>query len=125
MGGLRAFISEKSTVLTTPGNKAFYEKFVPELKVETFDKKQTISDGERTVELVKCRRESAHGRKYRRLFSKGKISVSRRSFLLQQRSDLSAERPSAGDVFFRRMAQEKQSVARADLRFSQHDVRFK
>ena len=52
MGGLRAFISEKSTVLTTPGNKAFYEKFAPGLKVETFDKKQTISDGERTVELI-------------------------------------------------------------------------
>jgi glyoxylase-like metal-dependent hydrolase (beta-lactamase superfamily II) len=52
MGGLRAFISDKPTVLTTPGNKTFYEKFVPELKVETFDKKQIISDGERTVELI-------------------------------------------------------------------------
>ena len=52
MGGLRAFISEKSTVLTTPGNKTFYEKFAPGLKVEIFDKKQVISDGERTVELI-------------------------------------------------------------------------
>lgn len=52
MGGLRAFIPERPTVLTTPGNKTFYEKFVPGLKVETFDKKQVISDGERTVELI-------------------------------------------------------------------------
>ncbi len=52
MGGLRAFIPERPTVLTTPGNKTFYEKFVPDLKIETFDKKQVISDGERTVELI-------------------------------------------------------------------------
>ncbi len=52
MGGLRAFIPERPTVLTTPGNKTFYEKFVPGLKIETFDKKQVISDGERTVELI-------------------------------------------------------------------------
>jgi glyoxylase-like metal-dependent hydrolase (beta-lactamase superfamily II) len=52
MGGLRAFAPEHSTVLTTPGNKTFYEKFAPDLKIETFDKKQVISDGERTVELL-------------------------------------------------------------------------
>lgn len=52
MGGLRAFVRDGPIVLTTPGNKTFYEKFVPELKVETFDKKQVISDGEMTVELI-------------------------------------------------------------------------
>jgi glyoxylase-like metal-dependent hydrolase (beta-lactamase superfamily II) len=52
MGGLRAFAPEKSTVLTTPGNKAFYERFVPDLKIETFDKKRVFTDGERTVELL-------------------------------------------------------------------------
>ncbi len=52
MGGLRAFLPEGPTVLTTPGNKTFYEKFVPGLKIETFDKSRVISDGERTVELI-------------------------------------------------------------------------
>jgi glyoxylase-like metal-dependent hydrolase (beta-lactamase superfamily II) len=52
MGGLRAFVSEKPIVLTTQGNKDFYEKFAPGLKVETFDKKQIISDGEKTIELI-------------------------------------------------------------------------
>jgi glyoxylase-like metal-dependent hydrolase (beta-lactamase superfamily II) len=52
MGGLRAFMAENPTVLTSPGNKAFYEKFVPGLKVEAFDGKRVISDGQRTVELI-------------------------------------------------------------------------
>lgn len=52
MGGLRAFVPERPTVLTTPGNRAFYENFVPDLKIETFEKKQIISDGERVVELI-------------------------------------------------------------------------
>jgi glyoxylase-like metal-dependent hydrolase (beta-lactamase superfamily II) len=52
MGGLRAFVPENPTVLTTPGNKTFYSRFVPSLKIETFDKARTISDGERTVELI-------------------------------------------------------------------------
>lgn len=52
MGGLRAFVPENPTVLTSPGNKSFYEKFVPALKVETFDNKRIVSDGERTVELI-------------------------------------------------------------------------
>lgn len=52
MGGLRAFVPEGATVLTTPGNKAFYENFAPGLKVETFENKRVITDGERTVELI-------------------------------------------------------------------------
>lgn len=52
MGGLRAFLPEGPTVLTTPGNKAFYENFVPGMKVETFAGKRVITDGERTVELI-------------------------------------------------------------------------
>jgi glyoxylase-like metal-dependent hydrolase (beta-lactamase superfamily II) len=52
MGGLRAFIPENPTVLTSPGNKAFYEKFAPELKVDIFSGKKVITDGERTVELI-------------------------------------------------------------------------
>lgn len=52
MGGLRAFIPENPVVLTSRGNKAFYEKFAPELKVEVFAEKKLITDGERTVELI-------------------------------------------------------------------------
>lgn len=52
MGGLKAFIAERPTILTTSNDKAFYTRFVPELKIETFDKKQVISDGKRTVELI-------------------------------------------------------------------------
>jgi len=52
MGGLRAFVPEGPTILTTPGNKTFYERFVPSLEVETFNDKRVISDGERTVELI-------------------------------------------------------------------------
>lgn len=51
-GGIRAFASENSIVLTTPGNKKFYENFAPQIKIETFDQKRIISDGERTVELM-------------------------------------------------------------------------
>ena len=51
-GGIRAFIPENSILLSTPGNKKFYENFAPNLKVETFANKKTISDGERTVELI-------------------------------------------------------------------------
>ncbi len=52
MGGLRAFTAENPTVLTSQGNKTFYENFVPGLKVETFAGKRVISDGQRTVELI-------------------------------------------------------------------------
>jgi glyoxylase-like metal-dependent hydrolase (beta-lactamase superfamily II) len=51
-GGLRAFIPDKPIVLTTPGNKALYERFVPELKVEVFDKKKTIAEGSMAVDLI-------------------------------------------------------------------------
>jgi len=51
-GGIRAFAAENSTVLTTPGNKTFFGKFAPAMKIETFDNKRIVSDGERTVELI-------------------------------------------------------------------------
>lgn len=51
-GGIRAFTRENAIVLTTVGNKKFYENFAPNIIVETFDKKRVISDGERTVELI-------------------------------------------------------------------------
>ena len=51
-GGLRAFIPEKPIVLTTPGNKEYFERFVPELKVETVDKKRTFSGKSRVVEII-------------------------------------------------------------------------
>lgn len=51
-GGVRAFAPENTTILTTSGNKTFFEKFAPNLKVETFADKRVISDGERTVELI-------------------------------------------------------------------------
>jgi glyoxylase-like metal-dependent hydrolase (beta-lactamase superfamily II) len=52
MGGLRAFVPEKSTVLTAAGDRPFYDKFVPDLKIETIDGRRTITDGERTIELI-------------------------------------------------------------------------
>ncbi len=65
-GGARAFMAEGATILTTPGNKRFFERLaaaphslVPDrlsrsprpLSIETFSQK-TISDGIRTVELI-------------------------------------------------------------------------
>lgn len=52
MGGLRAFLADKPTVLTSPGNKEFYQKFVPEFTIETFAQRREISDGIRTIELI-------------------------------------------------------------------------
>lgn len=66
-GGARAFIAEGATVLTTPGNRRFFERMaaaphtlVPDrlareprpLKVETFAARRVVTDGERTVELI-------------------------------------------------------------------------
>ena len=66
-GGARAFWAEGATVLTTPGNKDYFEKLaaakytvIPDrfsrqpraAKIETFDRKHVITDGERTVELI-------------------------------------------------------------------------
>ncbi|HEX5707000.1 MAG TPA: MBL fold metallo-hydrolase [Pyrinomonadaceae bacterium] len=66
-GGARAFIAEGATVLTTTGNRAFFERMAsathtvaPDrlareprpLKLETFDGRRSVTDGERTVELI-------------------------------------------------------------------------
>jgi glyoxylase-like metal-dependent hydrolase (beta-lactamase superfamily II) len=66
-GGTRAFWAEGATVLTTPGNKDYFEKLaaakytiIPDRfsrqprapQIETFDRKRIITDGERTVELI-------------------------------------------------------------------------
>lgn len=52
-GGTPAFVAAGATVLTTPGNKTFFEKLITSgLKIEIFDNKKIISDGERTVELL-------------------------------------------------------------------------
>jgi glyoxylase-like metal-dependent hydrolase (beta-lactamase superfamily II) len=66
-GGARAFVAEGSTIVTTPGNKRFFESMAsaslnvaPDrlsknprpLTIETFDKKHVITDGERVVELI-------------------------------------------------------------------------
>ncbi len=66
-GGARAFIAEGATLLTTPGNRAFFERMaaathalVPDrlareprpLKLETFGARRVVTDGERTVELI-------------------------------------------------------------------------
>lgn len=51
-GGIRAFAGENSIVLTTPGNKVFLQKFAPNMKIETFENKWVITNGERTVELL-------------------------------------------------------------------------
>lgn len=66
-GGARAFVAEGSTIVTTPGNKRFFEamasasvSIAPDrlsknprpLAIETFDKKRIITDGDRVVELI-------------------------------------------------------------------------
>ena len=66
-GGARAFLAEGATLITTPGNKDYFEKLsaakytvVPDklsrqtgpTRIETFDRKRVITDGERTVELI-------------------------------------------------------------------------
>jgi len=66
-GGSRAFWAEGATLLTTPGNKDYFQKLaaakytvIPDrfsrqpqpAKIETFDRKRIITDGERSVELI-------------------------------------------------------------------------
>jgi glyoxylase-like metal-dependent hydrolase (beta-lactamase superfamily II) len=66
-GGTRAFWAEGATLLTTPGNKDYFQKLatakytvIPDrfsrqpaaAKIETFDRKRIITDGERSVELI-------------------------------------------------------------------------
>lgn len=50
-GGLRAFVPDRPTVLTTPGNKALIQKFVPELQVEAILKGGTVRDAGMHVQL--------------------------------------------------------------------------
>ena len=66
-GGARAFMAEGATIITTQGNRSFFEKMgsasytlKPDrfsgsprpVKIETIQKKKTITDGVRTVELI-------------------------------------------------------------------------
>ena len=75
-GGARAFLAEGATLLTTPGNKDYFEKLsaakytvVPDklsrqtgpTTIETFDRKRVISDGDRSVELINVG-ESPHAK---------------------------------------------------------------
>ena len=75
-GGARAFLAEGATVLTTPGNKDYFEKLaaakysvVPDklarqprtTTIESFDRKRVITDGERSVELINAG-ESPHAK---------------------------------------------------------------
>jgi len=75
-GGARAFLAEGATLLTTPGNKDYFETFaaakytvVPDKlsreprapTIETFDRKRVITDGERSVELINAG-ESPHAK---------------------------------------------------------------
>ncbi|HKY44082.1 MAG TPA: MBL fold metallo-hydrolase [Pyrinomonadaceae bacterium] len=75
-GGARAFLAEGATLITTPGNKDYFEKLsaakytvVPDklsrqtgpTRIETFDRKHVITDGERSVELINVG-ESPHAK---------------------------------------------------------------
>ena len=75
-GGARAFLAEGATLITTPGNKDYFEKLsaakytvVPDklsrqtslTRIETFDRKRVITDGERSVELINIG-ESPHAK---------------------------------------------------------------
>lgn len=66
-GGARAFIAEGATLLTTPGNRGYFERMAsaphtvaPDrlareprpLKLETFTGRRVLTDGARTVELI-------------------------------------------------------------------------
>ena len=66
-GGARAFMAEGATILTTPGNKSFFEKMSlascalkPDrfsrsprpVKIESFQQKRTITDGVRSIDLI-------------------------------------------------------------------------
>lgn len=66
-GGARAFLAEGATLLTTPGNKYYFERLaranytiIPDRYsrqprppvIETFSQKRVITDGERSVELI-------------------------------------------------------------------------
>ena len=66
-GGARAFFAEGATLVTTPGNKNYFEKLaaakynvIPDRLsrqprppvIETFDAKRVVTDGERIVELI-------------------------------------------------------------------------
>lgn len=66
-GGARAFLAEGATLLTTPGNKSYFEKLaranyslIPDrysrqsrpAVIETFEQKRVVTDGERSVELI-------------------------------------------------------------------------
>ena len=66
-GGARSFLAEGATLLTTPGNRAFFEwmaaaphtikpdrlaQSLEPLRIETIEDKRTISDGARLVELI-------------------------------------------------------------------------
>jgi glyoxylase-like metal-dependent hydrolase (beta-lactamase superfamily II) len=66
IGGIRSYLAQGATVVTTPGNKALIERMagashsfrpdelstgVQKPSIETFKDKKVISDGERTVEL--------------------------------------------------------------------------
>lgn len=75
-GGARAFLAEGAALLTTPGNKDYFEKLsaakytvVPDklsrqtgpTRIESFDRKRVITDGERSVELINVG-ESPHAK---------------------------------------------------------------
>ena len=75
-GGARAFLAEGATLLTTPGNKDYFETLaaakytiVPDklshepraAMIETFDRKRVLTDGERSVELINAG-ESPHAK---------------------------------------------------------------
>ncbi len=66
-GGARAFIAEGATILTTPGNKRFFEKMASAsntlvadrlsrsprtAKIETIARRRVVTDGARKVELI-------------------------------------------------------------------------
>ena len=75
-GGARAFLAGGATLITTPGNKDYFEKLatakytvLPDklsrqsgpTRIEIFDRKRIITDGERSVELINVG-ESPHAK---------------------------------------------------------------
>jgi glyoxylase-like metal-dependent hydrolase (beta-lactamase superfamily II) len=52
-GGVRAFLDRGTAILTTPGNRAFFERLAPGVsRLETITGKRVLTDGEQTVEII-------------------------------------------------------------------------
>ena len=134
-GGARAFLAEGATLLTTPGNKDYFETLAAAKYTVVPDKlsRQPRVNDDRDVRSQACdhrwrtlsgidqrRRKPACEGERRSLPATGKDPVSRRSFLLQWNGFVSRERSIARSrhEILRRLVDQEQPGAGANLRLS-------